>query len=189
MNPLYPLTLLVTFLHELSHALVALATGGEVLSLRINPDGSGLCYTAGGNELAVSAAGYLGSILLGNLLLSVGWKSSRFSPALVMILSFAMVFSSLVWFGGGISFAITLGMGLLIGFLAFKFGRFARGFLVVSGIYSVFYILRDYDVGPSSDLVAFARASFFNPHLWMWIWLAFAVVITLLNFYFLLRRR
>ena len=43
---LYPIHLLVTFLHELGHALGALITGGSVLALQVNEDGSGsVSYT------------------------------------------------------------------------------------------------------------------------------------------------
>ena len=36
----YPIRLFVTFIHEASHALVALVTGGAVQSLSIRPDTS-----------------------------------------------------------------------------------------------------------------------------------------------------
>lgn len=180
-NPFYPLTLLVTFLHEFSHALAALLTGGQVLSLQVNTDGSGLCTTAGGSIAIVSAAGYLGSILLGNMLLRIGWKSPKFSPYFVMLLSICMLLVSLFWFGGWTSFLITVAMGVAIAWLSWKFSRFARAFLILSGVYSVLYIVRDYDVGPSSDLAVFAQATFLPAGFWMWVWLAFAVVVSFFN--------
>lgn len=61
----YPLRLLVTYIHEGSHALASLLTGGHVASIAINPDGSGLTYTAGGIGLAVASAGYLGAMAYG----------------------------------------------------------------------------------------------------------------------------
>ena len=45
---LYPVTLLVTFLHEFGHAVGAIITGGEVMHLRVNPNGSGMTTTRGG---------------------------------------------------------------------------------------------------------------------------------------------
>ena len=65
---LYPIHLLVTFLHELGHALGALITGGSVLALQVNEDGSGWTKTAGGNLGIILMGGYLGSALLGNIL-------------------------------------------------------------------------------------------------------------------------
>src|SRR5436309_454796 len=41
---LYPFRILTTVVHELSHAIAALATGGSVSKIVINPDGSGVTY-------------------------------------------------------------------------------------------------------------------------------------------------
>jgi len=65
----YPFKLFGTFVHEWSHALVTLATGGHVVGLRINPDLSGEEYSAGGWGLAISSAGYLGTACAGAALL------------------------------------------------------------------------------------------------------------------------
>jgi len=56
---LYPITLLVTFLHEFGHALGALITGGEVVSVQVNPDGSGLTMTRGGSRAVILMGGFL----------------------------------------------------------------------------------------------------------------------------------
>jgi hypothetical protein len=69
---LYPITLLVTFLHEFGHALGALITGGEVMSIQINPDGSGVTMTRGGSRAVILMGGYIGSAILGNLLFYLG---------------------------------------------------------------------------------------------------------------------
>ena len=68
----YPVRLFVTFIHESSHALVAILTGGSVQSLTISADGSGVVYSApsgmiGG--LLTSSAGYLGATAFGVLML------------------------------------------------------------------------------------------------------------------------
>src|SRR5437868_10266450 len=68
----YPVRLFVTFIHESSHALVAVLTGGSVQSLTIASDGSGLTYSApagffGG--VLTSSAGYLGTTIAGVLML------------------------------------------------------------------------------------------------------------------------
>lgn len=70
-NPLImPLKIFVVYLHELSHAMGALFTGGEVQLLAIDWDESGFTRTRGGNFLAITASGYLGSILFGSVMLS-----------------------------------------------------------------------------------------------------------------------
>lgn len=68
----YPIRLLVTFIHESGHALVATLTGGSVQSLTISADGSGLVYSASSNmigALFTSSAGYLGTMAFGILML------------------------------------------------------------------------------------------------------------------------
>lgn len=60
-----PLKLLVVFLHELGHVLAALLTGGEVLSLTLDPMEGGAVTARGGNRFVTLSAGYLGSLLIG----------------------------------------------------------------------------------------------------------------------------
>ncbi|MBC8142172.1 MAG: M50 family metallopeptidase [Armatimonadetes bacterium] len=66
----YPIRLLVTFIHEGSHALAAILTGGHVASLVIRPDGSGVTWSSGGIGIVTSSAGYLGATLFGALLIA-----------------------------------------------------------------------------------------------------------------------
>lgn len=77
----YPIRLFVTFIHESSHALMAVLTGGSVQSLTISADTSGLTYSApsgliGG--LLTSSAGYIGTTVFGVLMLYLIRKN--FSP-------------------------------------------------------------------------------------------------------------
>jgi len=68
----YPIRLFVTFIHESSHALIALITGGSVQSLTISADGSGVVYSAPSGLLGAvftSSAGYLGTTAFGVLML------------------------------------------------------------------------------------------------------------------------
>jgi hypothetical protein len=77
----YPIRLFVTFIHESSHALMAVLTGGSVQSLTIAADTSGLTYSApsgliGG--LLTSSAGYIGTTVFGVVMLYLIRKN--FSP-------------------------------------------------------------------------------------------------------------
>ncbi len=60
-----PLRILTVFLHELSHALMVILTGGEVLSLSINANEGGLVTARGGSPFWIASAGYLGSLCIG----------------------------------------------------------------------------------------------------------------------------
>ena len=74
---LYPVVLMVTFLHEFGHALGALLTGGNVLELVINTDGSGYTKSQGGSAAIILMGGYLGSAILGNIMLYIGTESTH----------------------------------------------------------------------------------------------------------------
>src|SRR5947209_982452 len=60
---IFPFRLMATFVHESSHAAVALLTGGQVAEMVIHGDLSGETYVRGGAELLVDSAGYLGTAL------------------------------------------------------------------------------------------------------------------------------
>ena len=66
---IYPLKLFVVLLHEASHALMAVATGGEVQRIVVTPDEGGFCYCPGGNAFLTLSAGYLGSLVWGAVIL------------------------------------------------------------------------------------------------------------------------
>ncbi len=71
-----PLKILVVFLHELSHALAALLTGGSVEQISVSAEQGGFASTRGGNRFAILSAGYLGSLLIGAALLILALRST-----------------------------------------------------------------------------------------------------------------
>lgn len=75
----YPINLFVTSLHEMGHGLFAILTGGSVSSITVNSDGSGVAYTSGGIQSLILMGGYLGSALLGNILLYIALKKHTWS--------------------------------------------------------------------------------------------------------------
>ncbi|SHI68747.1 Peptidase M50B-like [Shimia gijangensis] len=60
-----PLKVLTVLLHELSHAAIAILTGGSVESLSIDPQQGGQVISRGGNRFLTLSAGYLGSLVVG----------------------------------------------------------------------------------------------------------------------------
>jgi hypothetical protein len=82
----YPIRLFVTFIHESSHALAAVLTGGAVQSLSISADGSGVVYSAPSGligALLTSSAGYLGTTAFGVAMLYLIRKN--FSPNKILL--------------------------------------------------------------------------------------------------------
>ena len=96
----YPIRLFVTFIHEASHALIAVLTGGSVQSLTIASDGSGVVYSAPSSwfgAMLTSSAGYLGTTVFGVMMLVLIRKSV--SPHKVLVGSGIFIGTMTVVFG------------------------------------------------------------------------------------------
>lgn len=65
---LYPFQVYGTFVHELSHGVAAVLTGGSFRRFVVNPDLSGTALSAGGIGWIVTSAGYIGSAIFGGIL-------------------------------------------------------------------------------------------------------------------------
>ena len=113
----YPLKVFVVLLHEISHALIAVATGGTIERIVLDPNQGGACYCPGGNAFLTLSAGYLGSLAWGGLLISAGQVkriNSRWVTGavglLVIGLTLAYVRSTFgFWFGLAFGSALVLG--------------------------------------------------------------------------------
>jgi len=108
----HPVRLFVTFVHEMGHALAALATFGEVNRVTLDWNGSGLTLTRGGWGFVISSAGYLSTTLYGSALLlllrrpSFARTTAIATGALLLIITALFAGNILAWvvglvFGGG----------------------------------------------------------------------------------------
>jgi hypothetical protein len=75
-----PLKLFVVLLHEISHGLMAMATGGAIERIVVTPDLGGACYCGGGDAFLTLSAGYLGSLLWGAALVLLAVRFTRQAP-------------------------------------------------------------------------------------------------------------
>ncbi|WP_127115998.1 M50 family metallopeptidase [Shimia sediminis] len=95
---IYPLRLLIVFLHELSHAIAVILTGGEVVSLSVNAMEGGEVLARGGNRFLTLSAGYVGSLLIGVILLltAVNTRADRIAMMCLgaLILGVTLLYSS-----------------------------------------------------------------------------------------------
>ncbi len=178
---LYPVTMLVTFLHEFGHATAAILTGGSVEGLQINPDGSGYTSSRGGSPAIILMGGYLGSAIFGNLLFRIGVRYQRLAQGTLLTMAAFMVMVGLVWFESFESTAILwLFAGSLV-FFALK-TNFDQDILIFLGMAAVLYIIQDFNVGPSSDLAMYEKVVGFGPAIvWMYVWLGLAALLFFLN--------
>ena len=66
--------MLVIAFHEFSHAITAVFTGGHVKSISLDPREGGVTHMTGGIQAFTLPAGYLGSSLIGALLIFCGFN-------------------------------------------------------------------------------------------------------------------
>jgi hypothetical protein len=87
----YPFRIFVVFLHEISHGLAAVLSGGAIESIGLSPDEAGVCRTRGGWPFLILNAGYLGSLFWGATFLALGERRTRSRTAIGVIGAFTLV--------------------------------------------------------------------------------------------------
>jgi hypothetical protein len=182
---IYPLKIFVVLLHEASHALALLATGGSVSHITLDPAQGGATLGTGGWAFVTLSAGYLGSLALGSLLVKgAQWK--RVAPGTLL----AVV--------GGVVLALTavyvrnpfgLAFGLAFGAALVFSGRrlpavWSRRLTMGLGLTSVLYAILDIksDIidrpGLESDAYMLAELTGIPTVAWGVLWIAIALVAT-----------
>ncbi len=203
----YPIRLFVTFIHEGSHALVALLTGASVQSLTVSSDGSGVVESFTGSSLSVlltSSAGYLGTTLFGVLLLVLIRRA--YSARIVLAASAGFVGLMTIFFGflapifnifsanvsvGSVAFTVISGSLLTAGLLAIakyapaKWTNFAVAFLAVqcvlnalSDLKTVFLINAPFSGSHiHSDAANMEAATGIPGIAWVMIWIGISIAM------------
>ena len=177
---LYPIKLFVTFLHEFGHAFGAMITGGDVESLQVNADGSGVTWSSGGSRAITIMGGYLGSAIFGNLLLYIGMKKPNATKITMIIIAIVMNICSLIWYSSlfNVFFIILFSVALIVLSRIKSINQYVLMFL---GGVSVLNIISDFNVGPSSDLDAYEQVMGLTDTIWMYIWLGIVLGMTYFN--------
>lgn len=150
---LLPLKILIVFLHELAHAGMTIVTGGEVISLTVSADQGGAVVSRGGNRFLILSAGYLGSLLIGMLVLFVAIQTTV-DRAAMMVFGALMLSVTLIFIRDLFAIAFCLGTGAaMLGAARFLRRDVNDLVLRVIGLTSMIYV--PYDI--FSDTIA--RAS------------------------------
>lgn len=177
----YPLKIFVVLLHEISHGAAAVATGGRIDAIVLNPAQGGACRCPGGSPFWTLSAGYLGSLAWGVvLLLAAGWRRIR-ARALVGGVGAVILALTVLYLQGGfaVAFGVLFGLGLAAS--ARWLGEGLNRTLVrVLGMTSCLYVVLDIksDVLDRphlpSDAAVLAELTGVPTLLWGLIWLAVA---------------
>jgi len=125
------------------HIFVALMTGGEILSVTIDPNLGGCTRVQGGAPTAILSAGYIGSTLFG-----AGLMLGGFDILAAKICSFAIgvgLIMPLVLVRDKLTIVLTIIYEiLLIGFWFINHGGALRWYCLFVGIMNLFFALWDY---------------------------------------------
>jgi hypothetical protein len=200
---IYPVRFFVTYIHEIGHALAALATFGGVNRVALDWGGSGVTFTQGGWGFLISSAGYLTTTLYGCALLLLlrrerNARRVAIATGVTLLLITALFGGNIVaWLAG-----LVFGVGCLwLGLKGKpKFVHFCMSFLAVQCLLNAFYDLRallylsaaDPAFPTDARNMSQATGGFLSPIIWAagWALLSTVVVIaTLVVYYRSLRAR
>jgi len=182
---IYPVKVFVVFLHEISHALAAVATGGTVERIVLDANQGGAAYTRGGSGFFTLSAGYLGSLLWGALFIMLGF-SRRLKPSWVIGGIGALVILSTVFLvrsAFGLGFGLVFGAALLVGskYLSQGLNRILLlGLGLTSALYAILDIksdILDRSALPS-DARMLAEMTGIPTVLWGFLWIAIALLVS-----------
>jgi hypothetical protein len=152
-----PLDLFTTWIHEFSHAVVGVLVGRSIdrVDLSINGSGSTRLTSSGVpsdlGQIAIGSAGYVGTVVVGAVLLVLGrWvRASRIALGTLGVL---LILSALLWMPSAFAFGLSFGLGVLFLVLTFILpDRWVRIAASVLGVVAIVEgLLRVADVGDTT---------------------------------------
>jgi hypothetical protein len=179
----YPFRVFVVFLHEISHGIAAVLTGGSIVSIGLTFDEGGVCLTRGGSRFLVLNAGYLGSLLFGALFLVLGERRRRARAVVAAIGAFTLVVT-LLYVRSLFGFVYGLLAALVLLAVASKLQPVVSEMLLaaigaMSCLYAVWDVASDVLLRSvaESDASALARLTGVPAVLWGVLWMAVSLVV------------
>ena len=193
---LKPLRLFVVYLHEASHGIVLLATGGKIESIQVFMNEGGVAVGRGGSRFWTLTAGYLGSLLWGCLILLVSSRT-RHSRLLAMSLGIGAAALTVFYVRNTVGFLVgmTAAAFFIIGALLFTKGAVLQWSMRIIGLASCLYAVYDiasdvlYRPELRSDARMLAEHTGFPPILstthktlfWGAAWILISIAVTALT--------
>ena len=192
-NLTHPFKIFATFIHEISHAIATVITGGEITShsLTVRWDGSGEVYHSGGWNFIIGSAGYIGSTLFGCIMMLLAKSRKMAKPVLaaagLLVLGFTLVYGAT--FGTYVMGII--GAASLFAVVALASKRAAYYFMSFLSVQTILNAVYDIKVlfGPhigDSDAEILAKIYPIAPFIWSSAWLLISggmLAFVLINYY------
>ncbi len=181
----YPVKIFVVLLHEISHGLMALATGGAIERIVISANEGGLCQCPGGSTFLVLSAGYLGSLLWGGLILAAARGRGalpRYASAIIgiVVIGVTLLYVRNVF---GVLFGVAFGAGLVAAGRRLPVegnAALLTGLGLTSCLYAILDIKSDILDRPGlmSDARMLAELTGVPTVVWGVVWIALALLIS-----------
>jgi hypothetical protein len=182
---IYPVKVFVVLLHEVSHGLAAMATGGSVERIVLNANQGGAAYTVGGSPFFTLSAGYLGSLLWGVLFVMLAF-SKRLRPRwIINVLGFAVLLVTVLTVRNlfGFAFGLAFGGALLASARYLSQGTnrvLLMGLGLTSALYAILDIKSDIISRPElrSDAAMLAEMTGIPTIFWGFLWIGIALLVS-----------
>ena len=177
---------ITTFLHEISHGLIAVITGGKIVKIELMLRGAGKCTTQGGVEIAILLAGYLGAVLWGSVIYTIASNQINTRIMLYFLIVFILL-AGYLWVRNDaltwtiIAILITkLFIILRVRNTVFKYYglRFIGVYVMLDGVASPFDLLDGLHYGDGSRL---ADITGIPEIAWVVFWFVFGLGIILMH--------
>ncbi len=186
---MYPFELITTFLHEISHAIGFLITGGSVIEMNIHADTSGTLPGYGGSKFVIFSSGYVGSCLFGAILFLVAAKSDldRWILGLfgvgILALTYALNGNEFAWISGLLIAAASL---LIAKFAPQIFCDYLIRFIgLTSMLFPVYDVYQGVIKNPHlrTDAAMLAESVGGTAWVWGWVWILVSALVIVFTLY------
>lgn len=179
-----PLKLFVVLLHEISHGIAAVATGGAIEKIVVTADLGGACYCGGGDAFLTLSAGYLGSLLWGSALVLVAARRVRGTQWITGTVGLFIGLITLLYVRNAFGLVFGLGFGAAL-IAAARYlspainGRVLWALGLTSCLYAVLDIKSDILDRPElrSDARMLAEMTGVPTQIWGGLWIAVAILV------------
>lgn len=176
-----PLKWFETFFHEISHGLVAIFTGGKILSVQLHVNGSGLCMSQGGWPILISFAGYAGAVFWGWLVIGIARKNTNVAKGFSVSILILLFFTLLFWARDPLTILILL---VLMGLLFFTLRKLHHKWLnpvlmflgitiILNAIKSPWYLIDGRSLGDGARL---SELTFIPELFWIIAWVVIGCI-------------
>lgn len=134
-----PFSWMMTYFHEISHGLAAIATGGSVINIKLHLTGSGVCTSSGGIRFIVAFMGYAGATLWGTILyLTACNLNKKYSDEACYVIALTIIVTAALWARDLVTvFIMAVMVAVLFTFARMRNSAILKMILQISALYIV----------------------------------------------------